>query len=41
LGYAVAIFAALTAITSHAEEPFNFETTPGKLPKVVTAKIGG
>ena len=35
LGCAVAIFAALTAITSHAEAPFNFETTPGKLPKVV------
>jgi hypothetical protein len=35
LGCAVAIFAGLTAITSHAEAPFNFGTTPGKLPKVV------
>jgi aminopeptidase N len=35
LGCAVAIFAALTAIPSHAEAPFNFETTPGKLPKDV------
>jgi aminopeptidase N len=35
LGCTVAIFAALTAITSHAEAPFNFETTPGKLPKDV------
>src|SRR6186997_65164 len=35
LGCAVAIFAALTAIISRAEAPFNFRTTPGKLPKVV------
>src|SRR5215475_1751606 len=35
LSCAVAIFAALTAITSHAEAPFDFQTTPGKLPKVV------
>ena len=35
LACAVAIFATLRAITSHAEAPFTFRTTPGKLPKVV------
>jgi aminopeptidase N len=35
LGCVAAISVALSAITLHAEAPFNFETTPGKLPKDV------
>jgi aminopeptidase N len=33
-----AISAALSGITLHAEAPFNFESTPGKLPKDVVPK---
>jgi aminopeptidase N len=35
LGCVAVVFAVLSAITLHAEAPFNFETTPGKLPKDV------
>jgi aminopeptidase N len=34
-GYVAAISVALSAITLQADAPFNFETTPGKLPKDV------
>ena len=35
LCWVTAISAALSGITLHAEAPFNFESTPGKLPKDV------
>ena len=35
LGCVAAISAMLSAIMLHAEAPFNFESTPGKLPKDV------
>ena len=35
LGCVAAISVALSAITLHAEAPFNFDSTPGKLPKDV------